>query len=213
MKKILCVLLTLAMCMGLFTACSNADPNVKKTTSASNDNYVVDTDENESESSSQSNGTVDIDYYANRSYELHFLLAIASFDDASQISANALVQYAFCRLYYDNLVDMPRSGVKMREATKKQIDDQIQKEFGEVSVDITKSDLYNQSKKKFEMWEPLYGSDIYFDAKDEEVNKNEYTITSTFYNDEAKSEVKGTTTLTIQIDKNGKEYIKKLSSK
>ncbi len=213
MKKILCVLLTLVMCMGLFAACSNADPNVKKTTSASNDNYVVDTDENESESSSQSNGAVDIDYYANRSYELHFLLAIASFDDPSQISANALVQYAFCRLYYDNLVDMPRSGVKMREATKKQIDDQIQKEFGKVSVDITKSDLYNQSKKKFEMWEPLYGSDIYFDAKAEEVNKNEYTITSTFYNDEAKNEVRGTTTLTVQIDKNGKEYIKKLSSK
>ena len=213
MNKILWVLLTLSMCIGLFTACSNADPNVKKTTSASNDNYVVDTDENESESSSQSNGAVDIDYYANRSYELHFLLAIASFDDPSQISANALVQYAFCRLYYDNLVDMPRSGVKMREATKKQIDDQIQKEFGKVSVDITKSDLYNQSKKKFEMWEPLYGSDIYFDAKTEEVNKNEYTVTSTFYNDEAKNEVKGTTTLTVLIDKNGKEYIKKLSSK
>ncbi len=215
MKKIICVLMSVLMCMAIFTACSNADPNVKNESTTSNDNYVVDTQESsENESTSnQSNSAVDLTYYANRSYELRFLLAIDSFDSPSDISTSAIVQYAFCRLYYDNLVDMPRKGVKMREATAKQINEQIQKDFGKVNVDVTKSDLYNKGKKKFEMWEPLYGTDIYYDASSEEVNKNEYTVTTVFYEDEAKSEVKGTTVLTVELGKDGKQYIKKLSSK
>lgn len=216
MKKIISVFMAVLMCMAVFTACSNTDPNVKKeSTTSSDDGYVVDTSESsENENTSKSgDSVVDSTYYANRSYELRFLLAIDSFDSPSDISANAIVQYAFCRIYYDNLVDMPRKGVKMREATKKQIEEQIKKDFGHVDVDVTKADLYNEGKKKFEMWEPLYGTDIYYDAKSEEVSKNEYTVTTTFYEDEAKSEVKGTTVLTVEIGKDGKQYIKKLSSK
>ena len=215
MKKFLSVILVLALSLTLFTACSNADPNVKQTTESQSDEYKVDMEDNTSAASSANNAdnAVDSEYYANRSYELRFLLAVDSFDKPDDISINALVQFAFCRMYYDNLTDMPRSGVKTREATAEQIKAQIQKDFGKVNADVTKSDLYNQSKKKFEMWEPLYGGEIYFDAKSEEVGKNEYTVTSTFYDDESKSNVKGTTVMTVAVDNNGKQYIKKMTSK
>lgn len=213
MKKILSLALVFVLSLTVFTACSNTDPNVKQTTSSQSDGYEVNTDEDTSESTTKDDGVVNADYYANRSYELRFLFAVDSFDKPSDISTSVLVQYAFCRLYYDNLTDMPRKGVKMREATQKQITDQIQKEFGKVNVDVTKSDLYNHDKKKFEMWEPLYGSDIYFNAKSEKVSDSEYKVTSTFYNDEAKTEVKGTTVMTVSVSKDGKQYIKKLSSK
>lgn len=213
MKKILSLALVLVLSLTVFTACSNTDPNVKQTTSSQSDGYEVNTDEDTSESTTKDDGVVNADYYANRSYELRFLFAVDSFDKPSDISTSVLVQYAFCRLYYDNLTDMPRKGVKMREATQKQITDQIQKEFGKVNVDVTKSDLYNHDKKKFEMWESLYGSDIYFNAKSEKVSDSEYKVTSTFYNDEAKTEVKGTTVMTVSVSKDGKQYIKKLSSK
>lgn len=214
MKKIMSFALVLVLSLTVFTACSNTDPNVKQTSTSQSDGYVVNTDEDSQESSSAADdGVVDADYYANRSYELRFLFAVSSFNKPSEISTGALVQYAFCRIYYDNLTDMPRKGVKMREATAKQITEQIQKDFGKVNVDVTKSDLYNQEKKKFEMWEPLYGGDIYFNAKSEKVNDGEYTVISTFYNDEAKTEIKGTTVMTVSVSKDGKQYIKKLSSK
>lgn len=215
MKKIISLSLVLALFLTVFTACSNADPNVKQTTESQSDEYEVDTEENTSAVSSANNddNVVDSEYFANRSYELCFLLAVNSFNKPDDISVNALVQFAFCRIYYDNLTDMPRSGVKTREATVKQIQAQIQKDFGSVSVDVTKSDLYNRDKKKFEMWEPLYGSDIYFNTKSEKVSNSEYNVTSTFYNDEAKTEIKGTTVMTVGIAKDGKQYIKKLSSK
>lgn len=215
MKKFISIFLVLAFSLTVFTACSNADPNVKQTTESQSDEYKVDMEEKTSAASSVNNAdkVVDSEYFANRSYELRFLLAVDSFDKPDDISINALVQFAFCRIYYDNLIYMPRSGVKTREATAEQIKTQIQKDFGKVNVDVTKSDLYNQSKKKFEMWEPLYGSEIYFDTKSEEIGKNEYTVTSTFYDDEAKSNVKGTTVMTVSVGSDGKQYIQKMTSR
>ncbi len=213
MKKIISLALVLMLSLTVFTACSNTDPNVKQTTSSQSDGYEVNTEEDTQESTTKDDGVVNADYYANRSYELRFLFAVDKFSKPSDMSTGVLVQYAFCRLYYDNLTDMPRKGVKMREATQKQITDQIQKDFGKVSVDVTKSDLYNHDKKKFEMWEPLYGGDIYFNAKSEKISDSEYNVTTTFYNDEAKTEVKGTTVMTVSVAKDGKQYIKKLSSK
>lgn len=213
MKKIISLALVLMLSLTVFTACSNTDPNVKQTTASQSDGYEVNTEEDTQESTTKDDGVVNADYYANRSYELRFLFAVDKFSKPSDISTGVLVQYAFCRLYYDNLTNMPRKGVKMREATQKQIVDQIQKDFGKVSVDVTKSDLYNHDKKKFEMWEPLYGGEIYFNAKSEKVSDSEYNVTTTFYNDEAKTEIKGTTVMTVSVAKDGKQYIKKLSSK
>lgn len=206
MKKTIAFLLSLVFVLGAFTACSNVDPNVKQK-SEKDDNYVVDTSETDSADTS----TIDEEYYANRAYELKYLLAIESFNSPSEISVSKLVQYAFCRLYYNNLVDMPREGVKMREATAEQINSQIQKDFGKVNVDITKADLYNSGKKKFEMWEPLYGRDLYLTTSSSVQSDGTYVIEASFFSDEKKATSLGSATITVTTQKDGKQYISKLS--
>ncbi len=206
MKKTIAFLLSVVFMVGAFAACSNVDPNVKQK-SEKDDNYVVDT----SEETSADASTIDEEYYANRAYELKYLLAIDSFNSPSEISTSKLVQYAFCRLYYNNLTDMPREGVKMREATAEQINSQIQKDFGKVNVDITKSDLYNSGKKKFEMWEPLYGRDLYCTTSSTAQSDGTYVIEASFFSDEKKTTSSGSATITVTTQKDGKQYISKLA--
>lgn len=207
MKKITALILLIIFMAGAFAACSNVDPNVKQKSDNKDDNYVVDT----AEDTTADTSIIDEEYYANRAYELKYLLAIDGFDSPNEISVSKLVQYAFCRLYYNNLVDMPREGVKMREATAEQINSQLQKDFGKVNVDITKADLYNQSKKKFEMWEPLYGRDLYCTTSCTETGENTYEIAATFFSDEAKASAVGSATITVTTQKDGKQYITKLA--
>lgn len=206
MKRFVAIILAVLTMAMTFVSCSNADPNVKQK-SEKDDNYVVDTAEDTTGDASDINS----EYYAIRGYELKYLLAIEKFDSPSEISASKLVQYAFCRVYYNNLVDMPREGVKMREATAEQINAQIQKDFGKVNVDITTADLYNKGKKKFEMWEPLYGMDLYTNSSATSVGDNSYEIQATYYSDEAKTTVIGSATITVNVQKDGSQYIAKLA--
>ncbi|MDE6659268.1 MAG: hypothetical protein K2K01_04050 [Eubacterium sp.] len=204
MKKFLCVLIAILI-VAVFAGCDNINPALKK----DSDSDVV---YNESESDDKEIPEyIDADALANRSYELRYLLAQNSFNSPSEISVSALVQYAFCHMFYENLVDMPTEGIQLRIATADPIKQIITENFGELDIDLTKADLYNIAKKKFEMWEPLYGTEIFYDVKVVRSDDDTYKARTTFYTDDSKSEVLGKTVLTVK-DTDGKITIQKLTS-
>ena len=139
------------------------------------------------------------------------LLAQERFSSPDDISVNALVQFAFCHIYYADLTAMPRSGNRLRQATPEEIRLQLLKYFGTVSADITGADLYNAGKGCFEMWEPLYGTEIYYETAVNRAGANTYQVRTTFFTDADKTEVQGKTVLTVQ-DVDGHVQIRRLAS-
>lgn len=204
MKKILCFLAALAMLF--LSGCGNINPAVNPTGSAFSESSTEG-----SETGNSIPDYINADHFARRSYELRYLFALEKFNSPDEIPINALVQYAFCHLYYDNLTDMPRSGSKFRQATAGDIKQEIFKQFGNIDADITKADLYNSSKQSFEMWEPLYGTDIFYDVSLSKAGENTYRASSTFYSDSTKQTIIGKTVLTVE-DADGQILIKKLTS-
>lgn len=206
MKKLLCLLAALAVVP--LAGCNNVDPAVQPsaTTGAATTTTTASAD------AEAIPAYIDADALAHRSYELRYLLAQTKFESPDDMSVNALVQFAFCHMFYENLTDMPRSGNQLRQASKDEIEQQILKYFGAVSVDVTKADLYNHGRKCFEMWEPLYGRDIFYKATvtrgDEE---NQYVVNTVFYSDASQSEVTGRTTLTVE-DVSGQPQMRSLTS-
>ena len=152
------------------------------------------------------------DELANRSYELHFLLGVDKFSSPNELPPNVIVQFAFCHIYYTNLCSMPTTGMKLRETTGNEIEAQISKYFGNISTDITKSDLYNKASQKFKMWEPTYGTKIFYDSTLTKNNEGLYVCTTTFYTNSTKKNIHGKTVLTVE-DNGSRAIIKKLSSK
>ena len=151
------------------------------------------------------------DELANRSYELHFLLGVDKFSSPNELPPNVIVQFAFCHIYYTNLCSMPTTGMKLRETTGNEIEAQISKYFGNISTDITKSDLYNKASQKFKMWEPTYGTKIFYDSTLTKNNEGLYECSTTFYTDSTKKNIYGKTVLTVE-DNGSRAIIKKLSS-
>ena len=203
MKK-LALLLAVLLAFSL-AGCNNANPGIKNNSSESISG------EQGSESNKSIPEYINADALARRSYELRYLLGQEKFTSPDDISPSALVQFAFCHIYYENLTDMPSSGNKLRTASADDIKLQILKYFGSVSVDITKADLYNSGKKQFEMWEPHYGTEIYYDTEIKRAGTDTYKVTAVFYSDEAKTEKTGKTVLTVE-DSSGRAIIKKMTS-
>ncbi|MDD6203936.1 MAG: hypothetical protein PUC05_02935 [Firmicutes bacterium] len=204
MKKMLCLLAAIALL--LLSGCDNINPEVEKTS------------REPSVSCSETPGSdrdfpeyINADALALRSYELCYLLAQKKFNSPEEMSVNALVQYCFCHLYYENLTDMPRSGNRLRQASVEEIKLEILKQFGTVDVDITQADLYNSGMQCFEMWEPLYGTDVFYEVSLSRTGENTYRVSSTFYSDSSQREIMGTTVLTVE-DSAGQVLIKKLTS-
>ena len=203
MKK-LALLLAVLLAFSL-AGCNNANPGIKNNSSESISG------EQGSESNKPIPEYINADALAHRSYELRYLLGQEKFTSPDDISPSALVQFAFCHIYYENLTDMPSSGNRLRTASADDIKLQILKYFGSVSVDITKADLYNSGKKQFEMWEPHYGTEIYYDTEIKRAGTDTYKVTAVFYSDEAKTEKTGKTVLTVE-DSSGRAIIKKMTS-
>lgn len=151
------------------------------------------------------------DDLVNRSYELHFLLGVDKFSSPNELAPNVIAQFAFCHIYYTNLISMPTTGMKLRETTGDKIQAQISKYFGNVSTDITKSDLYNKASQSFKMWQPTYGTAIFYDAVLTRNNEGQYVCSTTFYTDSTKKNIYGKTVLTVE-DNGSRAIIKKLSS-
>ena len=203
MKRFACLLALLIIFT--FAGCNNTNPGIKK---------------NSSEITSEEHGEgnnkpipeyINADALAHRSYELRYLLGQEKFSSPEDISPSALVQFAFCHIYYDNLTDMPNSGNRLRTVPVDDIKLQILKYFGSVSTDITKADLYNSGKKQFEMWEPHYGTEIYYDTEIKRAGTDTYKVTTVFYSDSAKTEKTGKAVLTVE-DSSGRAIIKKMTS-
>lgn len=213
MKKTL-LLFTISALI-FIAGCDNIDPGVKpsgsETVTVQTVSSAVNTAADTAEETESLPEYINADALAHRSYELRYLLAQEKFDSPDDISVNALVQYAFCHLYYDDLIAMPRTGNKLRQATADEINQEILENFGEVGTDITKADLYNSGRKCFEMWEPLYGTDIYYDVTVVPAGDDTYKASTTFYGDSAKKEIIGKTVLTVE-DADGSVLIRKLSS-
>lgn len=203
MKKL--ALLLAALLAFSLAGCNNANPGIKNNSSESISG------EQGSESNKPIPEYINADALAHRSYELRYLLGQEKFTSPDDISPSALVQFAFCHIYYENLTDMPSSGNKLRTASADDIKLQILKYFGSVSVDITKADLYNSGKKQFEMWEPHYGTEIYYDTEIKRAGTDTYKVTAVFYSDSAKTEKTGKTVLTVE-DSSGRAIIKKMTS-
>lgn len=231
MKRYLILLLFI-----VFTLCSceNPNPNINTNTDngslswnqntdddSSSLNQNTNTNNNEAINTETNNSSTEMtnvpeyinkDDLANRSYELHFLLGLNEFSSPNELPPNVIVQFAFCHIYYTNLCSMPTEGMKLRETTSNEIEAQISKYFGNVSTDITKSDLYNKASQKFKMWEPTYGTAIFYDATLSKNNEGLYVCTTTFYTDSTKKTIYGKTVLTVE-DNGNRAIIKKLSSK
>ena len=203
MKKL--ALLLAALLAFSLAGCNNANPGIK------NNSSELTSGEQGSESNKPIPEYINADALAHRSYELRYLLGQEKFTSPDDISPSALVQFAFCHIYYENLTDMPSSGNRLRTASADDIKLQILKYFGSVSVDITKADLYNSGKKQFEMWEPHYGTEIYYDTEIKRAGTDTYKVTAVFYSDSAKTEKTGKTVLTVE-DSSGRAIIKKMTS-
>lgn len=193
--KLICLFITLLFVFSM-SGCGNIDPNLQNSGEG-----FSDTDQ------SDSLKQIDADFFALRGYELCVLLAQRSFETPEQISVNALVQFCMCHLFYDDLTKMPRNDFKLRTATVQDINRKINEYFEDLNVDITKSDLYNPSKKQFEMWEPNYGRDIYYTASAAQKAGGLFEVKADFYSDAGKTAPAGTVSVTL-FKKGGKFYIK-----
>lgn len=203
-KKGFCILTLIFLC--IMSGCNNINPQISNNKTDSTVSY------NEASTQSKEIPTyINADELAHRSYELRYLLAQEKFNSPEEISVNALVQYAFCHLFYDNLTDMPKSGNRVRQATAEEINQRIIRDFGEIDTDITKSDLYNAGKNIFEMWEPAYGTDIFYAVTLIREESGLYKARTTFYNDSSKNEIIGKTVLTVR-DNAGQMIITKMTS-
>lgn len=193
------LILLVFLCISSLSSCS--DPSRELKTGDSKESFVS--------SDEDIPDYIDADAFAKRSYELYFLLSQKSFDSPEQMSVSALVQFAFCHLFYTDLTDMPTTGIKIRNAKLEDIKTELIKHFGELDIDLTQADLYNKAHERFEMWEPHYGTEIHYDTVVKAIGNDNYTITTVFYTDKGKSEVLGRTVMTVH-DNGGIVYITKL---
>ena len=103
MKRFACLLALLIIFT--FAGCNNTNPGIKK-----NSSEITSEEQGGETSNKPVPEYINADALAHRSYELRYLLAQEKFSSADDISVNALVQFAFCHIYYENLTDMPSSG-------------------------------------------------------------------------------------------------------
>lgn len=190
MKRLFCI--AAALLLLVLAGCSNTDPGIRKDTSSASEEL------GSADSDRPIPDYIDADALAHRSYELRYLLAQTKFDTPEDISVSALVQFAFCHIYYEDLTAMPRTGSRLRETSADEIRLQLLKYFGSIPADITKADLYNAGRQRFEMWEPHYGTDIYYDTAVRRAGGDTYRVITTFYTGADKTERLGKTVLTVE---------------
>lgn len=208
-SKVISIILFFIMTVS-FTGCNNLNPNVEKDRDKTS--YEVYDENSEPTQNNDVFKEIDLDTYANRSYELKFLIAQESFKSPEEISVNAIVQYAFSHLYYENLCEMPQNGISYRSATEAEIRKEIEKHFGPLDINIKDTYLYNKGNDKFEMWEPNYGTDIFYDVEGQLLAEGGYRVKTVFYTDDVKDKILATTFLTLNEYK-GKIIIKSFNSK
>ena len=224
-KKSVCIMLAAIMTAVILASCG-VDPNVKQEEEATKD-YSVNISEGEKEKEltgfhSYPSGKTDpvkvngvevsVTDFSLRAYELAYMLAQKNFASPDKIPIDALVQFAFCHVYYKNLNEMNNKAMQYRSAKEEQIKEQLKTYFGSDNYKITDSALYNSGKKIFEMWIPEYGCNIYYTVDAVNVSGDNAEIITTFYNELERESMLGRTTINVKV-KDGKPVIASLSSK
>ncbi len=217
-------ILAFLMAFVLISLCScGIDPNVKQNENKTTKYQIATTKSSENIDENEFNAygdglcdavtvkgvKVDVNAFALRSYELAFLIGTNSFKKAQKISVDALTQYAFAHLFYKDLYKISNSGAVYKEATNKKLQDELKKHFGKMKVDLKKSSLYNKGNKRFEMWLPEYGSNVYYRIDAADVSGDKVVIKTLFFNEMKKSTKLGKTQITVKI-KNKKPIISSL---
>lgn len=123
------------------------------------------------------------DLYVKRIYELSYYFGINQYDPAKELPVSALVQYSFCHLFQESLLDAEKADKPVyRQAVLASIQEELNKQFLiNTQPDLTKSDLYNADKNIFEMWQPDYSKTIYYDASYTELQNKQIQLDITFY--------------------------------
>jgi hypothetical protein len=153
---------------------------------------------------------VDVEAFALRSYELAFMMGQPKFNSVKDIPLEALAQYCFVHVFYKNFYEIPNKVTEFRQAKAKQVDEKLVEHFGKTNIDLKKSQLYNKARKKFEMWLPEYGTNIFYRVDAADVQGSKAVIVTTFYNEFKKNTKLGRTKITVNI-KDGKPVIDSLS--
>ena len=219
MKKYI-LIIPLLLIVTALASCSNIDPVITHTDDTT-DTYKVDTDDGTQKNNDHNDtveykaygggedkllsvdgAVVDTGEFAIRAYELYYMLGQTDFQNINGIDVSALTQFAFCHLFYDELYNMPGGSMMYRQASQEDIDRCIEQFFGKNEIDTTKSVLYNRGKRVFEMWQPEYGTDIYYNVNSAEIDGVEVIIDVTFYSDINKSEQLNNIVLKLSIENN-----------
>ncbi len=226
MKLKICSLFLAVVFIFSLCSCMGVDPNVKQKETKSAEKYQVETEGDNSQTElegfhaygdgftsplSVKGVKVDVEYYALRGYELSFMMAQTDFKSVKGISLDALTQYVFCHVYFENLFEITNKMTDYRQATLKQLNSVLKKHFGETKVDFKKSQLYNKAKKKFEMWVPEYGTNVYYRIDAADANGSKVKIITTFFKELKKTTKLGRTTITVEVKK-GKPIISSLAT-
>lgn len=154
--------------------------------------------------SDQSGKDFDPVLYTKRLYELKYQFGADGFGSVSELSISAVVQFAFCHIYYDSLTDMPDGKTMLfRQVLPESISDEIYSLFGENSVDVKKSDLYNKKNGLIEMWQPKLGTEVYANAVCEKAGDGRYKVTATFFKEADKTKKDSVVTGVFQKQDDG----------
>ena len=155
---------------------------------------------------------VEVKDFAIYSFELAYDMGQEQFKDVHDINIDSLTQYGFTHIYYDFFYQIPNKGMLFKEAEEKDIKKELKELFGYDDFKLTDSILYNPKSKKFEMWLPEYGMNIYYRVDAANIIDDRAEIITTFYNEKQKSTLFGRTTITVKI-KDKKPVISALSTK
>lgn len=222
-KRIVAILLICAL-MVLLCSCMGVDPNVK-TQETGTEKYEVETETKNADGLLEgfnvySDGMtapltvkgvkVDVEAFVLRSYELAFMLAQPKFKSVKDISVDALAQYAFMHVFFEDFYAVTNKMTEFRQAKPEQVFKELKKHFGKANIDLKKSQLYNKGKNMFEMWLPEYGTNIFCHIDAADVVGSKAVIVTTFYNELKKNTKLGRTTITVKIE-DGKPVIAALS--
>ena len=206
-----------------FAGCGN-DPNVKQQGSGAGA-YKVDISGEEEETEREGfhsypsgktdpislNGVeVKVTDFAVYGYELQNMMAVKKFTSPKELPVDVLAQYAFAHALFPRLNEANNKPMEYRSISEAVLNASLTGLFGKLDVDLTKSVLYQPTQKKFEMWIPAYGCNIYYTIDAVNVNGDTADIITTYFNELARNTMLGRATVKVGIE-NGKPVIRELS--
>lgn len=206
------------------TACGS-DPNVKQQASGS-ESYAVDVSKAAAETEREGfhsypagktdpinlKGTeVKVTEFAVYGFELQNMMGVKKFASPKELKVDVLAQYAFAHTLFPRLNEANNKPMEYRTAGEEELNASLTALFGKLGVDLKKSVLYQPSQKKFEMWIPAYGCNIYYNIDAVNINGDTADIITTYYNELERSTMLGRSTVTVGVE-DGKPVIRALSN-